>query len=134
MISLLLSWEWRLGIQKTRHVSDEQCGILVLRPVIGIRIENELRVGQVLLKNKRIHRIDDHVIASVDHQRRVGNLSEIVKRARAWSTPSTDRVDLRRRDTFVHFRGAIHDAPAEPPQERPDSSLARLGRREENAK
>jgi hypothetical protein len=38
--------------------------------VIGIRIEDELRVGQVLLKNKRIHGIDDH-------------LSEIVKRARA---------------------------------------------------
>src|SRR3981189_3893477 len=84
------SWKRDLGIQKSRHVSDEQRGILVLRPVIGIRIEDELRVGQVLLKNKRIHGVDDHVIASVDHQRRVGNLSEIVKRAPTRSTPFTN--------------------------------------------
>src|ERR1700736_5425288 len=65
MICILLNWKRDLGIQKPRHVSDEQRGILVLRPVIGIRIEDELRVGQVLLKNKRINGIDDHVIASV---------------------------------------------------------------------
>src|ERR1700720_460861 len=80
MFCILLNWKRYLGIQKPRHVSDEQCGILVLRPVIGIRIEDELCVGQVLLKNERIHGIDDHVVASVDHQRRVGNLPEIVKR------------------------------------------------------
>jgi hypothetical protein len=32
--------------------------------MIGIRVEDELRVGQVLLKNKRIHSIDDDVIAA----------------------------------------------------------------------
>src|SRR6266478_1154418 len=87
MICILRNWKRDLGAQEPRHVCDEQRGILVLRPVIGIRIEDELRVAQVLLKNKRIHGIDDYVVASVDHQRRVGNLSEIVKRARTRSTP-----------------------------------------------
>src|SRR3982074_789030 len=114
MISILLSWEWYLGIQKPRHVSDEQRGILILRSVIGIRIEDELRVGQVLLKNERIHGIDDHIIASVDHQRGVGNLLEIVKRARARSTPLSDRPDLRRRDLLAHLRVATLLALAKP--------------------
>jgi hypothetical protein len=41
---------------------------------------NELCVGQVLLKNKRIHSIDDHVVASVYHEGRLGNAPEIVER------------------------------------------------------
>src|ERR1700681_3127941 len=73
MICILLNWKRYLGIQKPRHVSDEQRGILVLRPVIGIRVENELRVGQVLLQNKRIHGIDDHVLAAVHDQCRLAD-------------------------------------------------------------
>ena len=52
MICILLNWKQHLGIQKPCHVRDEQRRILVLRPVIGIRIEDELRVGQVLLKRE----------------------------------------------------------------------------------
>src|ERR1700716_2192567 len=114
IICILLSWKRDRGIQKPRHVGDEQRGILVLRPVIGIRIENELRAGQVLLKNKRIHGVDDHVITSVDHQRRMGNLSEIIKRARARSTPFTDRIDLRWRDLLANLRVTTLLAQAEP--------------------
>ena len=102
--------------------------------MIGIGIEDELRVGQVLLQNKRIHGIDDHVIASVDHQRRVGNLSEIVERARAGSAPLADRGDLRRCDLLAHLRVATLLAQAKPLQKRPASSLARLGRCEESSK
>src|SRR5882724_3453561 len=79
-------WKWYLSIQKPRHVSDEQRRILVLRPVIGIGIEDELRVGQVALKNERIRGIDDHVMAAVDHQRGVDNLPEVVKRPPARNT------------------------------------------------
>ena len=68
--------------------------------MIGIRIEDELRVGQVLLKDERIHAIDDNVIASVDHQRRVRDRSQIVKRAGSRCTPLADRADLCRCDPF----------------------------------
>src|ERR1700676_3456915 len=44
MICIFLNRKRYLGVQKPRHVRDEQRGILVLRPVIGIRIEDELRV------------------------------------------------------------------------------------------
>src|SRR5258708_905612 len=119
MISILLSWKWYLSIQKPRHVSDEQRRILVLRPVIGIGIEDELRVGQVALKNERIRGIDDHVMAAVDHQCRLGNLPEVVKRAPARNTPLADSCDLRRRDLFAHLRVAALLAQAEPLQECP---------------
>src|ERR1700682_6689533 len=57
MILILLSWKRHHGIQEPRHVGDEQRGILILRPVIGIGIKDELCVGQVLLKNERIYGI-----------------------------------------------------------------------------
>src|SRR6266851_7778005 len=71
MNCILLDWKRYRGIQKPRHVSDEQRGILVLRPVIGIRIEDELRVRQVLLQDERVYGVDDHVIAAVHDQSRL---------------------------------------------------------------
>jgi hypothetical protein len=102
--------------------------------VIGIRIEDKLRVRQVALKNERIRGIDDHVMATVDHQRRLGDFPELVKRAPARSPPFAKRGDLRRRDFFAHLRVASLLAQAEPFQKRLPRSLARLGRCEGDAK
>ncbi len=43
----------------------EQIGILVEGTVIGIRIQDELRVRQFLLQNVRAHRWNDHVVAAL---------------------------------------------------------------------
>src|ERR1700730_6862441 len=78
--------------------------------------------------------VDGEVMAAVDHQCRLGNLSEIVERVRARSTPLADRLDLHRRDLCVNLRVAPLLAQAEPLQKRSPGSLARLGRCEENPK
>ena len=51
-------------------MTDEEIGISVVRAVIGVG-DNELRVRQVLLQDERVHRVDDHVVAAVDDQRRL---------------------------------------------------------------
>jgi len=42
-------------------VPDEEFGILVLRAVIAVGLEDELGVRQVLLQDERVHGVDDHV-------------------------------------------------------------------------
>src|SRR3981189_3314191 len=116
MISTLLRWKRYVSIQKPRHVSDEQRRILVLRPVIGIGIEDQLRVGQVALKDERIRGIDDHVMAAVDHQCWLRNLPQVIKRAPARSAPFAERGGLRRRDLLAHLWIATLLAQAAPVQ------------------
>ena len=53
-------YEWRsrgmvLPGQEHGDVPDEEFGILVLRAVIAVGIEDELGVRQVLLQNERVH-------------------------------------------------------------------------------
>src|ERR1700730_10223885 len=134
MILILLNWKRHLGLQKPRHVSDEQRGILVLRPVIGIRIEDELRIRQVLLKNKRIHGVNDHVMASVDHQRRLADRLQIFERLLPRCAPFADRLDLGGRDFLVDFGIAVLGAQPEPLEELAACSLALLGARKVDAK
>jgi hypothetical protein len=65
---VLLYWKRDLGVQKPCYVRHKQRGILAMRAVVGIGIKDKLRIGQVLLKDGRIHEIDEYVIASIDHQ------------------------------------------------------------------
>src|SRR6266851_7627514 len=107
MICLLVNWKWYLGIQKPRHVSDEQRGILVMRAVCGVRIDDQLRVRQVLLQDERVHRVNDDIIAAVHDQRWLLDSLQIVVRTLARSGPLGDGRALCRRYLFVHFGIAI---------------------------
>src|SRR5579859_1964517 len=119
MIMILRGWEWLRGVQEPGYVRDEERRVLILRSVIGVRIEDELGVGQILLKNERVHGVDDHVGAAVDHQGRLGDLSEIVKGVWARRAPLADSFELRGRDRLAGLRIAIVLAQAEPLQKRP---------------
>jgi hypothetical protein len=66
---------------------------LVLRAVIGIGVEDELRVREVLLQDERVHRVDDDVVAAIDDQRRLGD--------RLQQRPGRLRI-------FPASRGALH--------------------------
>jgi hypothetical protein len=52
---------------------DEALRILVLRAVIGVRIQDQLGVGDVLLEDVRVDRVNDHVVIAIDDQRRLMN-------------------------------------------------------------
>src|SRR5258706_564252 len=52
-------------VQKQCGVFYEQRGILVLRPVIGIWIEDELRIRDVLRRDVGVDRGHDHVVTAV---------------------------------------------------------------------
>src|SRR5882762_11508563 len=65
------------ALQELRGVLNKQLRVLVLRTMIAVGIQNELRVGQVLLEDERVHRIDEHVVASVHHERRLSDLLQV---------------------------------------------------------
>src|ERR1700751_3476611 len=73
------SSRFRFG-QERRNVPDELFRILVLRTVIGVGIEDKLRVRQVLLQYERVHGVDDNVPAAVHDQRRLTDRLQIFER------------------------------------------------------
>jgi hypothetical protein len=50
-------------------VPDEELRVLLLRTVVGVRVDDQLSVGDVLLQNPRVDGVDDHVVVAVDYQR-----------------------------------------------------------------
>ena len=49
-------------------MADEQSGVLEMRAVVGVGIQDELGVGQELLQDVGVDRRDDDVVAAVDDQ------------------------------------------------------------------
>jgi hypothetical protein len=50
---------------------DESLRVLVLRTVAGVRVDDQLSVGDVLLQNPGVDGIDDHVVVAVGYQGRL---------------------------------------------------------------
>src|ERR1700726_1197785 len=75
--------------QERRNVPDEPLGILILRTVIGVGIEDKLGVRQVLLQDERVHGVDDHVLATIHDQCRLTNRLQIFERLLSWRAPFT---------------------------------------------
>ena len=46
-------------------MTNEALGVLVLRAVIGVRVNDQLRIWDVLLHDERIHCGHDHVVTAV---------------------------------------------------------------------
>src|SRR5437868_6739741 len=65
------------ALQELRGVLNKQLRVLVLRTMIAVGVQNELRVQQVLLQYERVHRINEHVVAAVDHERRLSDLLQV---------------------------------------------------------
>ena len=56
---------------------NKQLWVLVLRTMIAVGVQNELRVRQVLLEDERVHCINDHVVAAVHHERGLSDLLQV---------------------------------------------------------
>ena len=88
---------------------DEPPGILVLRAVVGVRIENQLRVREVLLQDPGVDRVDDHVPVAVDDQRRLRDCLQVLEGVCARRPPLGQRFELRRRNLVADL--GIADLP-----------------------
>ena len=60
-----------------------------MRSVIGIRVNNKLSVGQVPLKDKRVDRVNDNVVAPVDDQNRLFDILKVGVRLASWRSHSS---------------------------------------------
>src|SRR6202158_3706943 len=56
---------------------NKQIWVLVLRTMIPVGVQNELRVRQVLLEDERVYRINDHIVAAVHHERGLSDLLQV---------------------------------------------------------
>src|SRR2546427_6523803 len=74
-LSVISQWS-RSAPQEERGMLAEERVILKQKPVSGIRIDDELGVGQALCQAYRVHRRDDEVMAAARDQDRVRNFSQ----------------------------------------------------------
>jgi hypothetical protein len=58
-------------------VLNKQLWVLILGAMIAVGVQNELCVRQVLLEDERVHRINDHVVAAVHHERGLSDLLQV---------------------------------------------------------
>ena len=80
---------------------------LVERPVICIRIKDQLRIRQVLLQDVRVHRGHHDIGAAVHDQRWLTDIFQIVENALGWREIFLDGFALRRRRFLAQLGIAI---------------------------
>src|SRR5258708_38333233 len=117
--------------QEHRDVPDKALRVLVLRTVAGVRIDDQLSVGDVLLQNPGVDGVDDYVVVAVDYQRRLQDGLEVLIGTLPAHAPLADRLDLGGRYLLVHLRITVIDARAETLQIGAACCLADLRRRKE---
>ena len=69
--SQLVTGSWRspgLVVEEDARVADEQFGVLEMRGVASVGVQDELGVGEELLQNVGVDRRDHDVVAAVDDQ------------------------------------------------------------------
>ncbi len=98
-------------------MADEALRVLVLRTVVGVRVDDQLSVGDVLLQNPGVDGINDHIVVAVDHQRRLPDGLEVLIGTLALHAPFADCLDLGGRHCLVHLGIAVFSAAAEALQE-----------------
>ena len=106
---------------------NKQLWVLALRAMIPVGVQNELRVEQVLLEDKGIYRINDHVVAAVHHESGLSDLLQVLKGVFRWSTPFGYCSHLCGSDLFVWQGIAIILPPPLPLEILPSRRLASFG-------
>src|ERR1700674_432900 len=99
--------------QEARDVADKTLRVLVLRTVVGVRVDYQLRVGDVLLQNPGVDGVDDHVVVAVDYQSRLQDGLEVLVRTLTLHAPLADCLDLSGCHLLVHLGIAVLSAAEE---------------------
>ena len=55
----------------------ECAGVLKQRPMTGVWVDDELRIGQMRAERERVHRRDHDVVVPVGDQHRLSNLLQL---------------------------------------------------------
>src|ERR1700676_18606 len=90
-------------VQKQSRVFNEKLRVLVMRAVIGVGIDDQLRVRDVLLHDERVHRGYVHVVTAVYDECWVLDRLQIVIGPLLLDAPLANRFDLGGRHLVVHF-------------------------------
>src|SRR5437879_12224162 len=82
---------WKSCVQEQRGVPHKQLGVLKLRSVIGVGVDDELRVRDVLLHDEGVHRGHDYVVTAVHDERWLLDRLQRVVRPRSVAAPLAPR-------------------------------------------
>src|SRR5271156_494279 len=111
-------------------MADEELRVHVVRAVIGVGVDDQLRIRHVLLHDERVHRGHDPVVPAVPDEGWLLDRLQIVVGSLLLDAPFPHRFDLGGRHFFVHFRIAPNLTKMRALQELPSRRLARRGRTE----
>src|SRR6202047_800064 len=114
----------RHGIQKESRVFNEELRVLVVRAVIGVGVDDQVRIRHVLLHDERVHRGYVHVVAAVHDECWLLDRLQIVDGPLLPDAPLANRFDLGGRHLVVHFRIAPNLPKMSALQELPSPRLA----------
>ena len=109
---------------------NEELRVLVVRAVIGVGVDDQLRIRDVLLHDERVHRGHDHVVTAVHDECWLLDRLQIVVGPLLLDAPLANRFDLGGRHLVVHFGIAALLPKMRALQELPSRRLARRGRTE----
>src|ERR1700730_12875029 len=65
-------------VQEQSRVFNEELRVLVLRAVIGVGIDDQLRIRDILLHDERVDRGHDHVVTAIYDECRLRDRLQIV--------------------------------------------------------
>src|SRR5438132_2444952 len=120
----------RHGIQKESRVFNKQLWVLVVRAMIGVGVDDQLRIRHVLLHDERVHRGYVHVVTAVHDECWLIDRLQIVVGPLLLDAPLADRFDLGGRHLVVHLGIAALLPTMRALQELPSRRLACRGRTE----
>src|SRR6266404_1466738 len=120
----------RSTLQKQSCVFNEELRVLVVRAMIGVGIDDQLRIRHVLLHDERVHRGHDHVVTAVHDEGWLLDRLQIVVGPLLLEAPFRHRFDLGGRHLVVHLGIAPNLTKMRALQELPSRRLARRGRTE----
>ena len=109
---------------------NKQLWVLVVRAVIGVGVDDQLRIRNVLLHDERLLRGQVHVVTAVHDECWLLDRLQIVGGPLLLDAPIDDRFDLGGRHLVVHFGIAALLPTMRALQELPSRRLARRGRTE----
>src|SRR5258705_3632120 len=116
--------------EEQSRVFNEQLRVLVVRAVIGVGVDDQLSIRDVLLHDERTHRRYVHVVTAVHDECWLLDRLQIVGGPLLLDAPLANRFDLGGRHLVVHFGVAALLPTMRALQELPSRRLARRRRTE----
>src|SRR6202140_193394 len=121
---------WTSRVQKQSRMFNEEFRVLVVRAVIGVGVDDQLRIRHVLLHDERVHGGHDHVVAAVHDECWLLDRLQIVVGPLLLDAPLAHRFDLGGRHLVVYLGIAALLPKMCALQELPSRRLACRGRTE----